>query len=227
MKKILKGTLVGMIGLSLTIAIGCATQQTMSKTGFLQDYTGFKPGPKGGADFVYFKEGVDFSAYNKVMVDHVVFYFKEDSAYKGIHADEMKELADAFHGAIAEALKDGYPLVDKSGPGVLRIRAAITDVVPSKPALNTISTILPVGLAISSIKRGATGVHASVGQASIEAELMDSQTNERLGAAIDTKAAEKYKLIKGISKWGHVKDAFKFWANRLRIVLDKAHGKKT
>jgi hypothetical protein len=43
----------------------------------------------------------------------------------------------------------------------------------------------------------------------------------------DTKAAEKYKLIKGISKWGHVKDAFKFWANRLRIVLDKAHGKKT
>jgi len=96
-----------------------------------------------------------------------------------------------------------------------------------RSALNTISTILPVGLAISTIKKGATGVHANVGQASIEAELMDSQTNERLGAAIDTKVAEKYKLIEGMSKWGHVKDAFKFWANRLRIVLDEAHGKKT
>ena len=117
MKKTLRGILVGMIGLSLTIAMGCATQQTMSKTGFLQDYTGFKPGPEGGADFVYFKEGVDFSSYDKVMVDHVVFYFKEDSAYKGIHAGEMKELADAFHEAIAEALADAGRRLGEEVPG--------------------------------------------------------------------------------------------------------------
>jgi hypothetical protein len=43
---------------------------------------------------------------------------------------------------------------------------------------------------------------------------------------IDTKAGEKYKMVKGMSKWGHLKDAFKFWAKKLRDRLDEFHGKK-
>jgi hypothetical protein len=60
----------------------------------------------------------------------------------------------------------------------------------------------------------------------MEAEFLDSQTNERLGAAIDTKAGEKYKVVKGMDKWGHAKDAFNFWAKRLRIWLDEVHGRQ-
>ena len=58
----------------------------------------------------------------------------------------------------------------------------------------------------------------------MEFEMLDSQTNERLAAGIDTKAAEKYKVIKGLSKWGHIEDAFEFWAKRLRHFLDNVHG---
>jgi len=39
----------------------------MKKSGFLSDYSGMKPGPKGGAAWVYFKEGVDFAKYKKLM----------------------------------------------------------------------------------------------------------------------------------------------------------------
>jgi len=214
---------VFVIGVALVTALGCATQPKYS--GFLIDYPVFEAGPKGGADLVYFKEGVNFSNYDKIMMDHVVFYFKDDAEYKGIHADELNELAEAFHKAVADALGLVYPLVDKPGPGVLRIRTAITDVVPSKPVLNTLSSIIPIGMAVTIVKRVTTGVHAAVGQATIEGELLDSQTNERLAAVIDRKAAEKYKLINGMSKWGHVKDAFDFWAKRLRAFLDEAHGR--
>ncbi len=224
MKTTLRIVLVMMIGFALMMNTGCST--TTKGSGFLSTYSGFKPGPRGGADWVYLKENVDFKSYDKIMMDHVVFYFRDDVKYKGIHADELKELADAFHKAMAEALQDAYPFVDKPGPGVLRVRAAITDVVASKPALNTVTSVIPIGIAVSTVKRGVTGTHSFVGQASMEAEFLDSRTNERLAAVIDTKAGEKYKVVKGMSKWGHTKDAFNFWAKKLRERLDEFHGRK-
>lgn len=214
--------LVVMVSAALAIPTGCATKNA-TQAGFLENYPVFEPGPKGGADRVYFKRGANFGAYNKVMMDHVVFYFKDDAEYKGIHADELKELADAFHKAVAEALQGAYPLVDKPGPDAMRIRAAITEVVPSKPGLSAVTTVVPVGLALSIIKKGVTGQHAFVGKATLEAEILDSLTNERILAVIDTKAGGK---LSGVTKWGAAKDVFQLWAKRLRAMLDEAHGRK-
>ena len=224
MKTLFKIFLALIIGFTLTLPMGCG--QKKSPSGFLQDYSYLKPGPTGGADMVYIKEGVDFSVYNKVMIDQVVFYFSEDAQYKGIDPNELKELSDAFHKAFVDELSDGYTIVAEPGPDVLRIRTAITDLVPSKPALNTITTIIPVGLAISAVKRVATGTHTFVGQASAEMEILDSQTHELLAAAVDEKSGKKYQVIEGMQKWGHVKDAFTFWAKRLRSRLDDLQGGK-
>jgi hypothetical protein len=224
MNKILRNAVFLMVGAILMMSAGCASKSTYS--GFLENYPVFKPGPEDGADLIYLKEHVDFKAYNKVMMDRVVFYFKKDSKYKGRHPDELKEFADAFHLAMFEALKGGYTLVNKPGPDVLRIRVAITDLVPSKPALNAFTAISPTSLALSVGKKAVTGKHSFVGEASMEAEFLDSQTNERIAAVIDTKSAEKYKVIKGMKKWGHAKDAFEYWAKRLRQWLDEKHGRR-
>jgi len=209
------------ISIVLAMATGCATQKT-ARSGFLESYPAFEPGPKDGVDSVYVKKDVDFTSYDKIMVDHVVFYFSEDAKYKGIHADELKELADTFHKAFAEALANAYPLVDKPAPGVLRIRTAITDLVPSKPGLSGVTTVVPIGLAIDLVKSGAGGGHTGVGQASIEVEFLDSMTNERIAAALDTKPGGK---LEGLTKWGAAKGAFEFWAKRLKTSLDQIHGK--
>ena len=211
--------------IALFLFQGCASAPKASKSGFLKDYSGFEAGPAEGADLVYKKPGVDFSRYDKVMLDHVTFFFKDDAKYKGIHPDELKELADAFHQAMMDALHGAYPVVKGPGPDVLRIRVAVTDLVPGSPTLNTISTIIPIGLAISSVKRAATGVHANVGQASVEAEFLDSVTGERVAAALDRKVGGKAEFVDGMSKWGHVREAFQFWSGRLRWWLDDVHGK--
>ena len=221
MKNTLK--IIFVLGISFVLAMttGCATKKAVY-SGFLENYPYFEQGPKGGADLVYLKKDVDFSSYDKVMMDHVVFYFSEDAKYKGIHADELKELADTFHKAFAEALANGYSLVDKPGPGVLRIRTAITDLVPSNPGLSGVTTVIPIGLAISAIKSTAGGGHTGVGEASIEVEFLDSMTNERIAAAVDTRPGDK---LEGLTKWGAAKGAFEFWAERLRTWLDQIHGK--
>jgi hypothetical protein len=221
MKNALRIVLVMVMSYTLILATGCAPK--IKYSGFLQDYPEFEKGKKGGVRLVYLKKGVDFKAYDKVMVDHVVFYFSKDSKYKGINSDELSKLADAFHKAMADALKGGYPMVKEPGPGVLRIRFAITDIKASRPILNTISTVMPIGLGISIVKRGLTGTHSNVGGASMEVEFLDSQANERVAAAIDRRAAGKTRVIKGMTKWGHAKGVFGFWAKRLRRWLDEVH----
>ncbi|MBI5057165.1 MAG: DUF3313 domain-containing protein [Nitrospirae bacterium] len=217
-----KRILFVIIGSILIIASGCAQKQ-VKYSGFLENYPTFQPGPKGGVDFVYLKEGVDFSKYNKVMLDYVVFYLKKDSEHKGIQAEEMKEMADAFHLAAVKALQGAYPIVGEPGADVLRVRVAITDLEPSNPAASGITTVIPVGLAISAIKKGVTGKHTGVGGAGIEAEFLDSLTNERLAAAIDKQEGSK---LSGLTKFGAAKDAFEFWSERLKIFLDNVHGIK-
>ena len=74
---------------------------------------------------VYRKKGVDFKKYNKIMLDHVVFYLKDDAKNKSIDPVQMAELSQKFHQSAIDALGSAYPLVDKPGPDVMRIRVAI------------------------------------------------------------------------------------------------------
>jgi hypothetical protein len=206
----------------LVVATGHAEQQ-VKYSGFLENYPTFHPGPSGGVDLVYMKEGVDFKKYNKVMFDQVVFFLKEDSKYKGIQPEEMKELADMFHLAAVKALEGAYPIVGEPGDDVLRVRVAITDIEPSNPAKSAITTVMPIGLALSTIKKGVTGKHTGVGGAGMEAEFLDSLTNERVAAAVDKKGGSK---LSGLTKFGAANEAFEFWSGRLRTFLDNAHSEK-
>jgi hypothetical protein len=217
MKTVQKTFLIVMICFTLAIIAGCGSRVKYS--GFLKNYPDFKPGH--GVDLSYVKENVDFK-YNKVMIDHVVFYFSKDAKYRGIHAGELQELANAFHKAMTGALKDGYPLVAEPGPDVLRIRCAITDVVATRPLWNTATTVTSKGV---TIKRSMSEDYNPVGGASMEIELLDSQSNERIAAAVDTKVAEEYEVVKGLKKWGHAENTFNFWAKRLREWLDEVHGR--
>jgi hypothetical protein len=228
MRNVFRLVLIMVVGFAMTVASGCASKQVKpTYSGFLEEYPDFQPGPEGGADLVYLKEGVDFSVYKRVMIDRVVFFFRDDAKYKGIHADELQALSGAFHREMAYALRGAgaYPSAEEPAPDVLRIRFAITDVVQSKPSLQAFSFIMPPALVASSIKKSQEGSHIGVGQASMEAELIDSMTNERIGAVIDTKAAGQFELTDKRTTWEHTKNAFRFWAQRLRKWLDEVHGR--
>lgn len=217
-----RNILATVLMLACSLLVGCASTTKEVPSGFLKNYPQFQPGPADGVDQLYTKPGMDLNKYNRIMLDEAQFYLKKSAADQGIQASELKELSDTFHRAIFEALGNAYPLVTEPGADVLRVRLAITDIETSNPAMSGVTTVLPVGLAISVAKKAATGSYTGVGGASMEVEFLDSMSNERLAAAIDTFNGSK---MSGFSKLGATKEAFEFWAKRLRITLDKAHGK--
>jgi hypothetical protein len=190
-------------------------------SGFLGDYSDLKPGPGEGVKYRYIKPGVDFRKYNKVMLDSVIFFFAEDSKYKGIDPVDLKDLADAFNQAAVKALGDAYPVVAEAGPDVIRLRVAVTKLEPSSPGRSVVSSVVPVGLAISVVKKGVTGSWTGAGKTGMEMEALDSVSQERVAAGVDERAGGK---TSSFTKWGSAKEAFEFWAKRLRIALDTVHG---
>ena len=143
-----------LVALSLALAMSLTACASFSnQSGFLDGYyKNLQPGPEGGAKERWMKPGVDFSKYDKVMLDGVVFYFAPDSEDKGIDPEQMKELSDAFNKELVSALKDKYPIVADPGPGVLRIKIALTGIKESRPVLSGITTIVPVGLVVSTAR---------------------------------------------------------------------------
>jgi len=164
-------------------------------------------------------------AYDKLMIDYVTFFLDENAEYKGFDPVELGELGQYFHDAFIKELTGTYSFTDKPDPGTLRLRLAITDLVPNKPAPGTITTIVPVGLAASHLKKVATGTHIGMGGAAFEAELLDSQTNEVFAAMSDPQTGKKHRVVKSFTTWGQTKEIFNDWAKDLHRRLDEVTGK--
>jgi hypothetical protein len=212
--------------------------------GFLSDYSKLKP-ESGGEAYVYRDSKADAAKYDKLMIDRIKIYLKEDAESKEIDPTAMKELADYFHQAIVKAVEGAYPVVRKPGPDVLRLRIAITDLVPNKPEASVVSLVVPflwVGEAGAGAAKGKVGSTPFVGEATVEIEALDSESHEQVAAFIETRAAKKYDIdlqdgpgkavekgvggyLKSYSTWAYTKQAMDHWAQLIRNRLDAAHGK--
>ncbi len=211
-----------LIGIVLLAA--CASTTSPTKTGFLGDY-GKKlvPTPDDKTRLRWVKPGVDFAKYNKFMIDYVVFALAEDSEYKGIDGDEMKKLGDAASLAVVNAIKEKYEVVAEPGPDVLRIRMAIVGLKQSNPVESGVTTVIPVGLGISLIKKGTADAWLGSGATQGEIMCIDSMTNEVICAGHDIYTAG---FTERFTKWGSVEDAFTYWAKRGVKALDNIKAKK-
>ena len=199
--------------LVLVLLSACATAPPHS--GFLHDYSNLQPDPEDESLLWWEKKNVNWKSYNRLMIDPVVIYLHPDAKNRQIDPAVLKELTDYFRNTVILEVQDAYPVVDKPGPDVLRIRAAITDIIPANPLINT-TMILAVGLPVD------------MGGAAMEAEFLDSMTDKPLGSVVDKKVGlpvDPSDYIQGFTRWGHAKMALDAWAELLREALDEAHGR--
>jgi Protein of unknown function (DUF3313) len=213
-------------GIVLALTASPASAADIQYSGFFGNpsvYDLLKPGPEGGAKLRWMKDGVDPKKYDKFMVDSVIFYLADKSDYKGIDPQEMKELADEFNREIVAAFKDKYPIVAEPGPSVARLRIAITNIKQSRPGVSAVTSVIPVGIGISLVKKGATGGWSGSGETGVEMMALDSMTNDILVLAVDQRKAE---FEQRFSKWGSAGDAFKFWSEMIVKFIDHARDVK-
>jgi hypothetical protein len=213
------------VAIGLVLALSANSYAAKEKDdGFLGSYSKkLQPVPKDGAVERWIKPGTDFSKYNKVMLDSIVFYFAPDSEDKGIDPVVMKELSDSFNLELVNALKDKYPIVTEPGPDVVRIKYALTGIKQSRPVLSAVTSITPPGLAVNLVKKGVTGSWTGSGATGGEVIAIDTESNEVIFVGRDMQTAA---FTKRFSKYGSANEAFKFWAGRLRAFLDQKLGGK-
>lgn len=191
----------------LVLTTGCATTSPPAASGFLTTYEGLEVDPADESLLWWEQEGFNWSNYNSVLIDPVAIYFHPEAQGREILPDELKKLTDAFREAVFEELGDAYPVVETPAADVLRIRCAITDIIPSNAALNVATSLVAF-------------VPFDMGGAAIEVEFLDSVTGERLAVGVDQKLGTPFDGIKGLTRLGHAIGAFRDWAKELRVALD-------
>jgi hypothetical protein len=169
---------------------------------------------------VYINPDADFRRYDKIILEPASMYSSEDGDLAKISKEDRQHLVNYLNAAVQESLKEDYQIVTQPGPGVLRLRMAITDADAANVPMDTLSTIIPFTMAASGIKRLATGTPLAVGKAGVEAEIVDSQTGTRLAAAVDRRFGEKVTgNFDKFDKYRAVTDSFDYWAERLKVRL--------
>ena len=212
---------------ALALVQGCApTKQARDAgaSGFLgTDYARLKEGGEGQALLVYTASDANWARYDKVRLDPVTIWIAGESAFEGISAADRQMLADDLYTPIHKELSQDYQLVDTVGPGVMRIQVALTDAEASSPVMDTISTGVPIGLAISQTTGLITGKPTFVGETQAEAKVTDGETGVLLSAAIDRRVGGK-SISGSVDSWGDVHAAFDYCAKQLRYRLCSERG---
>lgn len=206
---------------TLLLLAGCASGPLHKATAFTS-YQDFSPGPEGGVDLVWAKRGIRDAArlqntlaeYDSVVIDQVIVVAEEDS----LSQEDIDELTGYLVNQITHKISPYKPVVVQPSDHSLRLSIALSNVETPNPILAVTSSVLPFGLAISTISKVATGEHTNVGSASIELLVSDATSGKPLFAAIDRQAGNK-DISTMIDSLDDAKDAIDYWVDRLGITM--------
>jgi hypothetical protein len=159
LSKLASGLVAGCVLLVSIPVISATTEQDrgVTESGFLKDYSVLRPGGEGEAAFRYIKPGVAFSAYDKVLVEPVTIWAASEDSLKNVSEDDRSMIVDYLHTALVKRVGEKVSVVDEPGPGVLRLRAAITEAAKAPAVMSTVSTVVPTMWAVSNLKKIAVG----------------------------------------------------------------------
>jgi hypothetical protein len=195
-------------------------------SGFLVDYSKLQPDAKNGDLLVYWKSPDVLKDFHKIMLDPIVVYLLPEAQQRGIDPADLAMLTQYFTQAITNELakSGGYDVVTEPGPGVVVLRVAITNVQPNAGKKN--AAVKGAAMAASTaVAPGASMAvpRLSVGKVSIEGEIDDSVSGERLVAFMTSKSGKRYfSGLNAYKQWGDIQAAFRAWAKNFRERLDQA-----
>ena len=199
---------------------GWAQQGSPELSRFLDPYPPLTPLDDESGALMWRKDTLE-EKYVRIMIEQPEIFLHPESQYKGIKPDQMKVLADSFREAFATKITDTYEVVNEPGPGTVLVRFALTNVYMKKSGFR-IRNITPVGFAAYAVKN-AVGKGVSLVEATVEGEVLDSQTGERQAAIVNKLGQHKdkeKKLKEDKTSWDDVEEAINDLAERVKRRLD-------
>ena len=191
-------------------------------SGFLGEYSQLerRSDPDLVYNYRYVRPDIDWKAYSGILVETVKVYLKPGAQSPGFDPHDLEALSDHFEHSFLRELGSDYGVVQEAQPGVLRLRIAITEVVPVQARQSKGVDFLPILLIGRALK--GRSISVNVGSVAIEAELIDEASGQRLAAVVSSKTAAGTDADgKRPSTWQEAQEAMDFWAHRLRLFLDE------
>jgi hypothetical protein len=214
--------LICAIALASLLPACAATRQPRGEvktSGFLRDYSILEEGGEGQARLRYVDTSADFKRYQAVIVDSVALWSGPDLAR--LAPEEKRALVDHAYQALVTALGKSFRIAKEPGPDTLRVRAAITEATSSAVAADTVATVIPQVRMLGTLAGLSANSALTVGSASGELEITDSQTNRVLAAGVDRRVGQR--SIHGLfDAWDDVEQAWNVWAEQVRARLVEA-----
>jgi len=188
---------------------GCTIKQLeLTESGFLSGYSGLEEKEELEGMRVYKNPDVKIvERYSKIIIAPVEFKLDPTVKDHEIKYEDKIKLSDYFHEKLFEGLIENYEIAYEPGDGTLILKIAITDILPNKVYLN--------------LHWSTTLIGGGIGGASLEAELVDSISGERMLSFVDARKGKKLNYTKGLTKWGHSKEVLGFWAKHIVKTLDQ------
>jgi hypothetical protein len=188
---------------------------TPERSGFLGDYSELKHLEGYDAQLLYINPDARWPSYDAVWIESVTLWSDTETAK--LSAEERQAVTDYLYKGLHDGISMSFQIVDAPGPGVLRLRAALTKAKGANVPLKTITTIVPQLRVASTLVGVSADMATTVGDATVEAEISDSITGERLAAAVDQRAGKK--AFDQLKKWSDFEVACEFWGQRVRRFL--------
>ncbi len=225
-------------------ALGSGTSVTatdsarLTKSGFLSDYARLKANPAAGGIECWRDARLDAKKFDKAMISRIVVSLVPPKSGEAgeqpmIDPNDLKTLTDYFHDSLTKALKPQMPVVDKAGPGVVVIRIALTNLVPTKVADSLTGTLVPYAFIAEAGSGVATGRPAGstpyLGETAMEMQFRDGANGAILAECRDTQIGRKYAAdvdagavgtaqtwasgyMNSFQAWSYAKNAFDKWS---------------
>ena len=196
------------------LSLAACGGQGLTQTGFLDNYDRMQPQPDHTRDAIYVKPGLMASNYAKVIVEPVAWVPAPDTPVRD--EDTKATLQGNLRDALTKSLGERFTVIEDPGagrdpgPGVLRVRSAITNTrrglwwvnVPAQAAQIAVGT---VGL-----------LRPSAGGASEEIDVRDASTGEQLVAIATYNNGLPYNISGSYLEYGHARRAFRIAAELTR-----------
>ncbi len=215
----------------------------LTQSGFLSDYARLRPTSWGQGIECWRDPALDATRYNAVLVSRIdVSLRSRDGGPQTFDPKDIATLTDYFHHALVKALRPQMQIVKQPGPGVVVLRVALTDLVPTKVTDSVAGTLIPYGFVAEEGSGVATGRPAGstpyMGETGMEMQFRDGASGRILGECRDTEIGRKYAVdvnssavgaaqtwangyLSSFQAWTYAKDAFDKWSLQVAERLAK------
>jgi hypothetical protein len=151
----------------------------------------------------YAQPGIERRTYTKALIEDLQLRYDDASPIKDFDSEQAQRLRAAALEELRATIAERFEVVTVAGPGVIRVRAAITGI-RAEEKRKRFWQYTPVGL-IKTRVDAASGANVALRAATVELEIVDAASGERLGGAIvPDEDASWRRVIATVGAWAHV-----------------------